>query len=143
MAAILEKAILEKDGKHVWLKITPRVRSEFTFKARLTAKTGKLLRITAGCRDWPSFSYALNHYDPSGVRNLDGLRITDVGGLRWSNDWCEHHRADSMYIWQTRGRVYAIRDEARAVLCELQSAVWAYQRKCQKRRERERKKGKR
>jgi hypothetical protein len=35
----------------------------YEYVAHLSAKTGRLLRITAGCRVWKTFDDALRHYD--------------------------------------------------------------------------------
>jgi hypothetical protein len=51
----------------------------YEYVAHLSAKTGRLLRITAGCRVWKTFDAALRHYD--GLRGhpkwLDS-RVTEL-----------------------------------------------------------------
>jgi hypothetical protein len=71
---------------------------DYTYTAYLSRETGKLLRITAGCRTWRTFAEAEQHY---GSEEKD-----------WSDD-------------QLEGRPYrwAARLEARRILDRLQTRV--------------------
>lgn len=58
----------------------------YTYTAHLSAKTGKLLKIVAGCRKWKTFEEAEAHYrgsTPAGEKWSDGYTpMSDV--VRWA-----------------------------------------------------------
>lgn len=78
----------------------------FTYIAHLSQKTGKLLRIEAGCRVWKTFEDAFAHYRGAGPYN----------SYLWHDD----------ELKLDPGR-FANRLEARCLLDKLRDQVWQKQ----------------
>lgn len=96
----------------------------YAYTATLNEKTGALRWIEAGCRDWQTFEHAFAHYNGQST-------YTD----KWSDRRLEEHltraftsaRADRLASFQLDVADWRKwmnwRDEARAVLLDLQKAV--------------------
>lgn len=85
----------------------------YTYRAFLNRKTGRLLRIEAGCRTWHSFTEAKNHYNGLGLNpEFASSNIADVLKIR---------------LWDGV-MIYAQRWEAREVLRKLERKVAKRQR---------------
>ncbi len=78
------------------------------------SKRGKLLRITAGCRQWKDFATAFGHYK---------------GGPGGDNKWSDAYvyTASSRFYYNESYRQFAYRMEARSILSELDKRVHRFQ----------------
>jgi ABC-type transport system substrate-binding protein len=77
---------------------------QWTYTAHLSV-TGKLLRITAGCRTWKTFEDAFAHYHGEGPYKV----------YRWSDQWVAFNiNQQDYHIW---------REESRAILGRLSCDV--------------------
>lgn len=95
------------------------LRPALTYKAHVSNRTGKLLRITAGCRTWSSFDVAAAHYRGEGPY--------------WSgNKWCD----SQIDVCLNEGSwiVAAWREEARRILKRLSGEVEIAQGRIKRRR---------
>lgn len=90
---------------------------DYTYTAHVSKATGKLSKITAGCRTWKSFKEADRHYE--------------------RDKWNEHHYGTFIALTP---KAFAQRLEARSILARLRLAVETYQLQCSERRKLQRRK---
>ena len=96
-------------------------RRDYVYRAFVDRRTGKLIRVTAGCRNWTDFEHAMLHYSGDTTQ-----------GRKWSDSLideklAEHygHGIGNFYSMFTSDlfKTYLDRAEARAVLRKLQQLV--------------------
>jgi hypothetical protein len=89
----------------------------FTYTAFIKKKTGRLMRITTGCRNWKSFEEARNHY-----------RGHTPNRPEWSDAYILRHLSSILDLGASiRGLTrYSEREEARAILRRLNAEVDHY-----------------
>lgn len=91
----------------------------YTYTAHLSAATGKLLRITAGCRTWKTFEQAENHYRGIGKEYPNGT-------FQWKDSTIDnrlHSAAGSTEDLKRAAVIYSCRCEARGILSNLKERV--------------------
>jgi hypothetical protein len=129
-------------GEFVTFEIEPNIRSQFTFRAKVRRRSGKVVSITAGCRYWTTFGAARGHYGSDSAQTFryyvgawySYSRPMEYGFPRWSDAWLDSISQPN------RLTQYAVRAEARAVLRRLQDEVTSYAYQQSRRRARDRKK---
>ncbi len=90
----------------------------YTYVATISTITGKLLRITAGCRTWRDFDHAYRHYKIE----------------RWWGTATEHHEGPIPQMRTSLIYHIAARREALSILDLLKEKVERYQAKRRARR---------
>lgn len=101
-------------------------RRDYTYRAFVDRRTGKLIRVTAGCRRWNDFKQAQDHYKGD-------IMEGQTYGNKWSPSliddqlvarFCVPGYVNIPGMFQSElFRQYLIRDEARAILRKLSRLV--------------------
>lgn len=105
-------------SKHHKIILKCKLRS-YVYVAHLTPKTGKLKKITAGCREWECFADAIAHYKGRTSAGEKWGTHVIVRNLRYALD----------AKWPLDAIVYllpAYRTDARKTLTLLEAAVLRY-----------------
>lgn len=99
--------MLKYDGMFAYIVVWDVMRP-YAYSAQMVPKTGRVVRITAGCRDWPSFKAAYNHYEPDNSKHSkrhewDGVVAYKSGKryYRWSDAWIRQ-RENPADWWRCR-----------------------------------------
>lgn len=132
-----------KNGKHVFLSIKSILRG-YTYTAKLTARTGKLMSVTAGCRYWSDWHRAEAFYAAQETpwhvwrpKEWEGPDSTcRILVTRWTDRWLSLRTGDDREAY---AKLYAARLEAQMILQKLRSEHSRYWQRQDRRRARERK----
>lgn len=96
----------------------------YVYSAFVSEATGRLLRVTAGCRKWKTFEEAKRHYRGEALNRPEYHSDYIYGGLR---SVAENYGCNFGGWGQTYLSLYAQRAEARSILNNLSSKVRLYQ----------------